>query len=49
MVSAALKPLVTEPDIEAIWWMPPSSPNTMSWANEVRARLVRLCSYPVVA
>ena len=44
MVSAAVYPVATEPDIDAIWWMPPSSPKTMSEVSDVCCRLLTLCS-----
>ena len=44
MVSAAVYPWATEPDIDAIWWMPPSSPKTMSEVSDVCCRLLTLCS-----
>ena len=37
-------PLVTEPDIDAIWWMPPSSPNTMSERQRRLLQVATLCS-----
>ena len=33
-------PFATDPDMLAIWWMPPSSPNTLSLATGTRRHLV---------
>jgi hypothetical protein len=49
IVSAAVKPADTEPDIVASWWIPPSSPNTLSLARLTCETLRTLCSYPLVA
>ena len=49
IVSAATNPAETDPDMEAIWWMPPSSPKTVSEVGEVLLRFAELGSQPLSA